>query len=87
MTSGVSPVHDAVVITVDCTLTSVDDPASPATQSYTIYEPTMIIDLTALGVIYTQTPPCELAVTETHVWTIDAGAVAVTEVAGDPMKL
>ena len=32
----------------------------------------MTIDLTALGVVYTQTPPCELAVTENLVWTIPA---------------
>jgi len=51
--SGTSPVHDAVVVTVDCTLTDVANPTNPATQSYTIYDPTMTIDLTALGVIYT----------------------------------
>lgn len=51
--SGTNPVFDAVVVTVECTLTSVPDPTPPATQTYTIYEPTMTIDLTALGIVYT----------------------------------
>ena len=76
-----------MVVTVDCTLTAVADPGNPATQTYTIYDPTMTIDLTALGIVYTQTPPCELAVTESYAWTIPAGAVAVSEVAGNPMQL
>lgn len=43
--SGTNPVFDAVVVTVECTLTSVDDPGNPATQTYYIYDPTMTIDL------------------------------------------
>ena len=85
--SGTSPVFTSVIVTVDCTLTDVANPTNPSTQTYNIYDPTMLIDLTALGVIYTQTPPCELAVTESHVWTIPAGATAVTEVSGNPMQL
>lgn len=53
VSSGTDPVFDAVVVTVECTLTSVDDPTNPSTQTYNIYDPTMIIDLTTLGVIYT----------------------------------
>ena len=86
VTSGTSPVFEAIIVTVDCTLTDVADPGNPATQTYYIYDPTMTIDLTALGTVYTQTPPCELAVSESYAWTIDAGAVAVTETA-DPMVL
>lgn len=89
--AGTNPVFDAVVVTVDCVLTSVDDPGNPATQTYYIYDPTMTIDLTALGVVYTQTPPCELVATtgwvETYAWTIPADAIPVTEVSSNPMQL
>ena len=37
--------------------------------------------------MYTQTPPCELAVSESYAWTIPSGAVAVSEVSGNPMQL
>lgn len=37
--------------------------------------------------MYTQTPPCRLAVTESYAWTIPAEAVAVSEVSGNPMQL
>ena len=87
VSSGTNPVFDAVVVTIDCTLTSVDDPSNPSTQTYYIYDPTMTIDLTALGVIYTQTPPCELAVTETYTWTGVSDAAAISEVSGNPMQL
>ena len=63
------------------------DPGNPATQTYYIYDPTMTIDLTALGTVYTQTPPCELAVTESYAWTIPADGVAISEVSGNPMQL
>ena len=47
-----------------------------------------MIDLTALGVTYTQTPPCKLTVNESKVWTIPAqGKNSIKEVAGDKMKL
>jgi hypothetical protein len=52
-----------------------------------LYQPSKTIDLTALGVAWTQTPPCQLGVTESYAWTIPAGAVAVAEVAGNPMQL
>lgn len=51
--SGADATFDAIVVTVTCTLTAVANPANPATQSYTIYQPTMTIDLVALGVIWT----------------------------------
>ncbi len=63
VSSGTNPVFISVIVTVACTLTAVNDPTNPPTQNYYIYDPTMTIDLKALGVIYTQTPPCELAVT------------------------
>ena len=72
---------------MDCTLTSVDDPGNPATQTYYTYDPTMTIDLVALGVVYTQTPPCQLTVVESYAWTIPSGGVAVSEVSGNPMQL
>ena len=81
--AGTNPVFDSVVVTVDCTLTAVDDPGNPVTQQYRIYQPTKLIDLVNdLGIIYTQTPPCELAVTENKVWTIPADAYPITEVSG-----
>ena len=73
---------------MDCTLTDVADPGNPATQTYYIYDPTMTIDLTALGTVYTQTPPCELAVTESYAWTIQSGGESsISEVSGNPMQL
>ena len=63
------------------------DPGNPDTQTYYIYDPTMTIDLTALGTVYTQTPPCELAVTESYAWTIPSDGVAISEVSGNPMQL
>ena len=53
VSSGTSPVFEAIIVTVDCTLTDVADPGNPATQTYYIYDPTMTIDLTALGTVYT----------------------------------
>ena len=48
----------------------------------------MTIDLTALGTVYTQTPPCELAVTESYAWTIQSGGESsISEVSGNPMQL
>ncbi len=84
--SGTNPVFDAVTVTVDCTRTAVENPGYSTTITYYIHQPTMIIDLTALGVVYTQTPPCALTVTESYAWTIPApGQAAIKEVAGNPM--
>jgi len=85
--SGANPVHDAVVVTVTCTLTAVANPTNPATQTYNIYQPTMTIDLATLGVAWTQTPPCALTVTESLVWTIPGAATSITEVSGNKMQL
>ena len=57
-----------MTITVGCTITGVSNPSPPTTGlTYTLYEPTLAIDLNSIP--FTQTPPCDYPATDTIVWT------------------
>ena len=71
--SGEDQTYIAAIITVDCTVTAIDDPAAPTTDlTYNIYDANLFIDLVARGTVYTQTPPCEHVGSQDFAWTIPA---------------
>ena len=75
---------DAVELTIGCTITAIADPSPPTSGlTYTLYEPTHTIDVSTIP--FTQTPPCEYAVTESIVWTIDEPTVI--SASGDGLAL
>jgi len=78
---GPASTFDAVQITVGCTITSIPNPTDPTngkTLSYTLYDTTLEIDFS--NIVYTQSPPCEYAVTEAFTFTIpSAGAVVMAQ--------
>lgn len=69
-TAGTSPVYIAVTVDIPCTITAIENPASPATQTYYVYGANFEIDLSAT--VYIQTPPCEWPATNTFSWEIPA---------------
>jgi hypothetical protein len=63
--------HDAVAITVGCTIASIPNPTPPDSNThgltYTLYDSQLSIDLT--NIPFTQSPPCDYAATNSYVWT------------------
>jgi hypothetical protein len=77
--SGDDQIFTAVTVTITCTITAIDDPAPPATQTYYIYDTIYTIDL--WSTYYLQTPPCEWPAAEVYSWTIPVdGQQSITEI-------
>ena len=62
---------DGVTIYTGCTIVDVPNPTNPSepdyTLTYTLYEPTLTIDLT--NIAWTQSPPCDYPATNSGAWT------------------
>jgi hypothetical protein len=63
--------YEAVQWTTGCTIVDIPNPTNPDdssyTLTYTLYEPTLTIDIR--DILWTQSPPCEFAATSTTSWT------------------
>ena len=79
--SGTDQVFDALDLTIHCILASVTAPTAPllADRTYTIYSPTLTIDMSSVGyATHTQSPDCGYVLTPTYSWTLPTGTTPIT---------